>query len=350
MRAPILQNQSVRAPVPGALGLGGLSIYPDSSGRNNPTGFAMGTDSYHAAMLRNQQQQNPLTIIGNGPGSPGYDERINGFMNGDIYSAGGGGGGGGMGSLTGGNLPGQQPPNGMNLNPSNPGSYSTPSQINPGNSVYPNAPPINYQSPQNQNPGQGGIFPGGVPQGGALQMQQQSPQNALNNYYNSPGYQVTSQDRFQHSPGYQYSVDEALGQVQRNASSRGLLESGSVMREMTDRAQNMAQQDYGNWRNREYQQFGDYQNRLAGLAGGSTGSEQAYNLGNSLGQGSMQMGSNLGSLFGSQGNAGFAGMYNTGAAQAGNIMGAGNTQAQINAANQSTRLAGQVSNQIGSLF
>lgn len=211
-------------------------------------------------------------------------------------------------------------------------------------------PPISYLPPGTPGSGAPGSGTGMEPGTGTglLSMQQTSPQTAVNNYLQTPVNQLLgdpSYQRFQHSPGYQYAVDEALGQVQRNAASRGLLESGRVMRDMTDRAQNMALQDYGNWWNRQNQLYGDYQNRLAGLAGGPTGSDQAYGLGQAAATGTAQTGSNLGSLFGNQGSSGFGGITNTGAAQANAMTQAGNQQAQILAANQATQLAGALTQQ-----
>lgn len=174
-------------------------------------------------------------------------------------------------------------------------------------------------------------------------MQQADPNSVVNNYLNTAGNQLLgdpSYQRYQQSPGYQYAVDEALNQVQRQGASRGLLDSGRVMRDMTDRAQGMALQDYGNWWNRQNQLYTDYQNRLQGLAGGSVGADQANQLGTNLAQGTYQTGGNLASLFGNQGVAGYGGITNTGAAQSNNLSQAGATQAQIQAANQSTQLAG----------
>lgn len=196
--------------------------------------------------------------------------------------------------------------------------------------------PLTYQAP--------GYTDAAVPMSQGL-LTSPNPQASINQYQQTPGYQMLGNDQtnqYQQSPGYQYAVNEALRQVQQNASARGLLESGSVMRGMTDRALGMANQDYGNWWNRQNQLYGDYQNRLAGLAGGSTGADQAYGLGQAQGTASLATGSNLGSLFGNLGNAGFGGITNTGAAQANNMNNAGSQQAQINAANQATRLAGAV--------
>jgi hypothetical protein len=191
--------------------------------------------------------------------------------------------------------------------------------------------------------------PGPTPgqlQPGSLQMQQANPQDAMDQYHNTLGYQMLGNDQtnqYQQSPGYQFAVNEAMRQLNQNASSRGLLDSGSALRAATNQAVGMAQQDYGNWWNRQNQLYSDYQNRLAGLAGGPTGSQDAMATGQGLATGSMQTGTNLGSLFGTQGFAGMGGIINTGAAQAGNMMNAGTQQAQINSANQSTQLAGATS-------
>lgn len=263
-------------------------------------------------------------------------------------SSGGGGGSAGMGSAAGGAGSG-----GLNLGSITPAAQnSSPSGITSG--LFPSAGNTGYVPPT------GSVQYGGLgnPQGGALPpgvlgMQQANPQNAMDAYRNTPGYQMLGNDQsnqYQQSPGYQYAVNEALNQVQGQASARGLLESGSALRGMTDRAVGMAQQDYGNWWNRQNQLYSDYQNRLAGLAGGSTGSANAMTLGQNLAQGSTQMGSNLGSLFANQGSAGMGGIINTGAAQSANMTNAGNQQAIVNQANQSTQLAGATLSQNKGLF
>lgn len=245
--------------------------------------------------------------------------------------AGGSGSSGGMtnsnGTGSGGLLAGGPP-----TSPSSPASGSFPGMS------FPNGAPIGYQQP--------GQTQGGQPGQATVPMQQASGQDAMNSYLQTTGNQLLgdpSYQRYQQSPGYQFAVDEAMKQIQRSGASRGLLESGSTMNAMIDRAQGMAQQDYGNWWNRQNQLFGDYQNRLAGLAGGDTGAQNAMQTGTNLGAGSMQMGSNLGSLFGNQGSNVFGAITNTGAALSNSIQQAGNQQAQINSANQATRLAGATS-------
>jgi hypothetical protein len=174
-------------------------------------------------------------------------------------------------------------------------------------------------------------------------MAQAGPGNGLLQYYNTPGYQLTNGmgavNQFQTSPGYQFAVNDALRQVQQQGASRGLLDSGAGLRAMTDRAQGMANQEFNNWQTNQQAQYNNYQNRLAGLASGPTGAEQAYGLGQGLSQNAMQTGGNIGSLLANQGNSLFGGLVGAGGAQAQNITQAGNMQAQILAGNLSTQLA-----------
>lgn len=215
--------------------------------------------------------------------------------------------------------------------PSNQNPSFSPTQYSPGQ-------PLTFNPPQNITP------QSGPP--GSLDMHTASPQDALSQYQNTAGYQLlNAPGAYQQSPGYQFAVNDAMKQVQQNASSRGLLDSGNAMQSMLDRAQGMALQDYGNWWTRQSQQFNDYQNRLAGLAGGQTGGDQANALGQAQAQNNALTGSNLGSLFGNQGTAGLGGITGTAAAQANSINQAANQTAQVNAANQSTQLAGAVASQ-----
>lgn len=59
---------------------------------------------------------------------------------------------------------------------------------------------------------------------------------------------------FQAGPGYQYAVDQALDQTNRAAAATGSLSGGNTLAALSDRAGNMANQEYGNW-----------QSKLAGL-------------------------------------------------------------------------------------
>ena len=61
---------------------------------------------------------------------------------------------------------------------------------------------------------------------------------------------------FQTSPGYEFAQNEAMRGVMANQSARGLVNSGSTLRALQDRSVGLANQEYGN-----------YMNRLASLAG-----------------------------------------------------------------------------------
>lgn len=55
---------------------------------------------------------------------------------------------------------------------------------------------------------------------------------------------------FQAGPGYQYAVDQALDQTRRAAARDGSLAGGNTLAALSDRAGNMANQEYGSWLDR----------------------------------------------------------------------------------------------------
>lgn len=268
--------------------------------------------------------------------------------NGTLNSGGGGtgssGGGSSGGGGSGGAAPVAPPGGGLGLAGTGPAPVgSTPGQLQGGTTQT--GPVIGYQDPggiNSNNPvGYGNPGQGGNGSTSNVQMQQADPNAALNQYQSTAGYQLlNSPGAYQQSPGYQYAMDQAMNQVQNGASARGMLESGAVLKSMQQTASGLAQQDYGNWWNRQNQLYGDYQNRLQGLAGGPTGSADAMTAGANAAQGNLQTGSNLGSLFGQQGTSGMGGIINTAAAQSSNMINAGQQQATVNSTNQATQLAG----------
>src|SRR6185369_16039350 len=58
-----------------------------------------------------------------------------------------------------------------------------------------------------------------------------------------------AQSAFTTSPGYQFAVDEATKAAANRAASLGIAGSGNTLDEIRNRAQGVAAQDYGNWRN-----------------------------------------------------------------------------------------------------
>jgi hypothetical protein len=316
---------------------GGVSYYnPDNLYAGDPTAPATNQTIDVSGMT----SQNGLPPLSSGTTSSGT-------------SGGGGGGGGGSGgtrpttSSGGSGTVLTANPDGSgtstNTNANGMGLFGTPQytptgggdsspHINGANLAFPNGVVSSYQQ------GQPGM---NQAQGGALQMNSYNPQAVMNQYMQTPGQQLLGQgagNYFMQSPGYQYAVNQALGQVNANSAARGLLESGRGQRNMIDRAQGMASQEYNNWWNQQNGLFNNYQDRLAGLAGGDTGANNAMAVGAGQSANTMTTGQNLGSLFGNQGNAGFSGILNTGAAQAGAINNAASSQAQINSINQATQL------------
>lgn len=208
-----------------------------------------------------------------------------------------------------------------------------------------------------------------------LQSGQQAPQNApntgLQQFLNTPQYsllygQNTASDAinaanagtynpvnaFHLDPGYQFSVDQGMKQMQQNAAAKGLLESGPLLRELQQYGQGAADQNYQRWMGQQQGLFSDYQNRLSGLAqfgSTQTGAQQGVDMNNMLaqlaGNANVNTGNQLAqfggltaegvaSLLGNQGVLNANAMLNTGAAQANNIMQGNMFTAQLMAQQQ----------------
>lgn len=74
--------------------------------------------------------------------------------------------------------------------------------------------------------------------------------------------------QFQGSPGYQFAQDEAQKAIERSASARGDIVSGRTLKELDERSQQIANQEFGN-----------YLSQLGGLFGTSFGiGEQKANV------------------------------------------------------------------------
>jgi hypothetical protein len=102
--------------------------------------------------------------------------------------------------------------------------------------------------------------------------------------------------RFYSSPDYQFALTEGLKGVENSAAARGGLYSGNAMRALQERGAGIASQQYGN-----------YVNRLAALAGiGQSATQTGAQLG-------AQMSGNVSNLLAAQGDArasGIAGSAN----------------------------------------
>ncbi len=67
---------------------------------------------------------------------------------------------------------------------------------------------------------------------------------------NGAGGNTRATQAFQAGPGYQYQVEQALDQTRRAAARDGSLAGGNTLAALSDRAGNMANQEYGNWQTR----------------------------------------------------------------------------------------------------
>lgn len=320
--------------------------------------IASGRDFFMADSFMSQlkgKYNDPTTVVGQGEAwlTPDQLRAKTGQLDSNLWSGQmGGSGGSGGGAVTGGTP--AAPTNGLFNSDNQSQQQQNPTNATPsGISGFPN---IGTGSPSAYNPVMGNIngigagqtggfgsIPGSQISGGQpVEMMQMGAGNALQNYYNTPGYQLTNGqgavNQFQTSPGYQFAVDQALKQVQQQGASRGLLDSGAGLRAMTDRAQGMANQEFNNWQQNQQNQYNQYQNRLQGLASGPVGAEQAYGLGQGVANNAMQTGSNIGSILANQGNSLFGGLVGAGGAQAQNVTQAGNMQAQILGNNMQTQM------------
>lgn len=64
---------------------------------------------------------------------------------------------------------------------------------------------------------------------------------------NGPEGNTRATDAFHAGPGYQYAVDQSLDGIARSAAARGADVGGNTLAALSDRAGNMANQEYGGW-------------------------------------------------------------------------------------------------------
>lgn len=70
--------------------------------------------------------------------------------------------------------------------------------------------------------------------------------NALADYGTASQYTPFGMAQFQADPGYQFRMSEGLKALERSAASRGLLESGGTLKDITRFGQDLASQEYTN--------------------------------------------------------------------------------------------------------
>lgn len=111
---------------------------------------------------------------------------------------------------------------------------------------------------------------------------------------NGPGGNAAATSAFQASPGYQWNVDQALEQIMRKQGSLGGLQGGNTLAALTDRATNLANQEYGDWLDRL---AGFVSPELSATGGAASGTSGAYqNLGNLYGTNALNQANILGNV------------------------------------------------------
>lgn len=84
---------------------------------------------------------------------------------------------------------------------------------------------------------------------------------------NGAGGNTAATGAFQAGPGYQYAVDQATSNAQRAANKIGMAYSGNTVNAVTGLANNLANQEYGNWVKNLSGFQGGAQNAVSGQAG-----------------------------------------------------------------------------------
>lgn len=201
---------------------------------------------------------------------------------------------------------------------------------------------------------------------GTVQYQTQAPQDALNQFRNTPAYQLqygtnaTNSNpavNFANDPGVQMAVGQGSQALMNNYAARGLGQSGAAADALTQYMYN----NYNQYTGGQGTLFNNYQSQLASLAnlgattsanlgnqaataGSTIGTTQSGNnlaTGQNTAQANLSTGSNISSLLGNQGVLDASAYLNTGAAQANNLFQGATLQSQINANNASSAAGSQ---------
>lgn len=86
--------------------------------------------------------------------------------------------------------------------------------------------------------------------------------------------------KFHEDPGYKFAFSEGQRAVESGGAARGMLMSGGTLKDLTRFGTGIADQQYGNWYNREQQAKDSAYNKLSGVAGmGQASAAQVANLG-----------------------------------------------------------------------
>ena len=84
-----------------------------------------------------------------------------------------------------------------------------------------------------------------------------------------------AQDAFRAGPGYQFAVDQALDGINRKAAALGGGMTGNTLAALSDRAGQMANQEYGSWQSNLQGLINPELSATSGFANGQAGAELA---------------------------------------------------------------------------
>ncbi len=93
---------------------------------------------------------------------------------------------------------------------------------------------------------------------------------------NGPEGNARATSAFQAGPGYDWRVSQALDQTNRAAAATGMLASGNTLAALSDRAGNMANQEYGSWLDRLGGYISPEMAATSGIAGAEAGKAPVY--------------------------------------------------------------------------
>lgn len=93
---------------------------------------------------------------------------------------------------------------------------------------------------------------------------------------NGPEGNTRATGAFQAGPGYQYSVDQSLDGINRHAAATGVAAGGNTLAALSDRAGNMANQEYGNWQTKLGGLISPEMSAVSGQAGAEAAKAPVY--------------------------------------------------------------------------
>jgi hypothetical protein len=93
---------------------------------------------------------------------------------------------------------------------------------------------------------------------------------------NGPEGNTRATSAFQAGPGYQYAVDQSLEGINRSAAARGGSFGGNTLAALSDRAGNMANQEYGSWLDRLNSYTSPELAATSGMAGAEAAKAPVY--------------------------------------------------------------------------